>query len=556
MTRTSVVRAGPLLLAAVLALLIWPSATGAPVGPIPVPRAPGAAAPQLRLRPMIRSFPPSAAVDLERLLAPDISIEEVQFSPSTYVPPQDVTVRVTIRNIGREPTGEFHLRWKPYETHAGEVKLLSNINAGDQRIARWTYRFTSRTEETFFEADCYDEVAERNESNNEAQGHPMVGASAWDFYVEDIWLVKEEAPTDIIPNPVGGEDYEVVYKVGFVNTVNDEAMQVRAHVYVDGEERHSFPFRIPSNQTRVTHFSVNLPAGEHTIRATATPPEEVNTANNELTETIVWRTRPQAPYRFEYYAINRYDLIGGGGNLPFSINEGRKFYWKMDEHHQTCSWWAENDGVYCDDWAYGARARANWADIVYYAGHGDTNGPWYSSRAYDSAGLQMIPANYRWGRNEAAQPTLRWAVWSACLTLYDDVRDSSYVNWWNPPNPVSRWFQAFQGMHGILGMRSLGWQGDWVQYDFPWWYWHDTRDRAAHFVNLLYDGYTFNDAWFIANRRTVYDHMDEGFEAAALWAHAEGNDYAAETLLAPYPDYVGTPGGFTYHWYRIGSPPY
>lgn len=523
---------------------------------LPLPRAPITPAAGLRLRPMVREFPREVIVDLEHLLAPDIVIKQVQFSPTIYVPPEEVRMRVVVGNEGQEESPPFHVRWKPYATHPGIVQRVPSLRHGQGGGLDFSYRYTSKTEETYVEVDCYDEVAERNESNNEAQGHPRLGALAWDFYVEDIWVVHPDEPSVPIPNPVGGEDVDVVYQVGFVNTVSSEDLAVRAHVYVDGAEHYSFPFRIPPNSTRATHFRVNLPAGAHAIGVAATPPEETNVSNNELTETIVWRTRPHAPYRFEYYAIDRYNLIGGGGDLHWSINEGRRFYWKMDERGHTCPYAAEDDGVQPLDWTYGNRARANWADIVYYAGHGDVNGPWYSNRAYESGALQMQPSNYRWGRNEAGEPTLRWAVWSACSTLYDDVQDSSRVNWWDPPNPLSRWFQTYEGLHGVLGNRSLGWQGEWVQYESGWWYWHDTRDRADKFVRMLHDGYTFNNAWFLSNRQTVYDRMDEGFEAAALWAHAEGNDYAAETLTAPYPDYVGTPGGFTYHWYRIGRPTY
>ena len=499
-----------------------------------------------------------AEIDLDRLRAPDIVIDEIRFSPSIYVPPQQIRVQVILHNAGLEPSGPFHVRWRPYETHPGIVQYVPSLRHGVGGDVVFEHEFTTGTEDTFAEVDCYDEVAERNESNNEAQAHPLIGAEAWDFYVEDVWLLDPDelsAAAEPIRYPVGGEDVEVCLSVGFVNTINDERCSTWVDIYVDEEVRHSWHFHIPANDTQTIHFRLSeVSGGSHAIRiAPREAIEEENQSNNELTKTYIWRTRPQRPYRFEYFAIDDYDALGGGGNLHFEINEGRKFYWEMVEHHHNCLYCAENTDVDCGDWGYGADARVNWADIAYYAGHGDYNGPWYSHYGSDDAGLlQMEPDKYRFGKNAADEATLRWCVWSACKTLYDGVEDASSVNWWDSPYALSRWFPTFQGLHSIMGMRSLGWSGEW--YEASSCYYRDTRQRARRFVDKLHNGYTFSRAWFMAQRETVYDQMDEGFEAGVLAADTEGINYIEETFWDPFPDYVGTPSGFYVEFYRIGSP--
>ncbi len=512
------------------------------------------AIPPLDLRPMVRPRG-EAEIDLDRLKAPDIVIDEIRFSPGTYVPPEQIRVQVILHNDGIEPSGPFHVRWRPYETHPGIVHYVPSLRHGVGGDVVFEHDFTTATEDTFAEVDCYDEVAERNESNNEAQAHPLIGAEAWDFYVEDVWLVDPaESLTEPVLYPVGGEDLELCFRVGFVNTVNDDRLSPWVDVYVDGESRYSWHFHIPANRTQVNSFPLNVGGGEHTVRVTACEPiEEASQANNELVKTFTWRSRPHRPYRFEYFAIDDYEALGGGGNLPFSVNEGRRFYWKMVDNHHTCLYAAEDAAVQCEDWGYQANARVNWADIAYYAGHGDYNGPWYSHYGADDAGvLQMEPDKYLFGKNAADEATLRWCVWSACSTLYDGVEDASRVNWWDSPYPLSRWFPTFQGLHSIMGMRSLGWQGEW--YEASSCYYRDTRQRARRFVDKLHNGYTFSHAWFMAQRETVYDQMDQGFEAGMLAADTEGVNYIEETFWDPFPDYVGTPSGFYVVFYRIGSP--
>lgn len=610
-----------LCMGTVVTILVW-SAVLAQVRTVPrrqpriEARARVATRAKLVLQRVVAAVSDVVEIDQLQFHAPDIVVDEIEFVPNTYIPPQVVTVRVTIRNQGLGHAGAFHVRWKPYATHPGIVKYVSGrgalksgpgvigvgpgaaksyasrpgivkfvsdvgvkqlqlgaagdispgttkpppppgLDPGDTVIKQWSYEFTSKTEETFVEVDCYDEIAERREINNIAQGHPLIGAAGWDFYVQDIWLYKPgTSPAEPQLQPIGGEDVQVGFRVGFVNTVNNEACSVKVKMYVDGMERHSWPLTIPRNATRARGFTLNIGNGTHAIRiSTEEPLEEANTANNLLMKNFAWRGRPQRPYKFEYYAIKRYDLIGGGKNLKWSINEGRKFYWRMAAYGESCNYWAEDAGVQFNDWA-GTNARVNWTDIVYFAGHGNSNGPWYSGRGDSGGVLQMQPNNYRWGKNTSGQPTLRWCVWSACNTLYDGVQDSSHVNWGSGSLALSRWFQVFRGLHSIMGMRSLGWQGEWVQYEDAWWYWHDTRDRAKYFVNMVHAGYTLHHAWFMANRKTVWKHLDRGFEAAVLSACAEGTNYGSETFLAPYPDYVGTPTGYNYQWYRIGSPSY
>ena len=54
-----------------------------------------------------------------------------------------------------------------------------------------------------------------------------------------------------------------------------------------------------------------------------------------------------------------------------------------------------------------------------------------------------------------------WKDDFTCETLFDGVTDQSHVNWYDGDLAVSRWFQVFNGLHCIVGNRSLGIVGWW-----------------------------------------------------------------------------------------------
>jgi hypothetical protein len=266
-----------------------------------------------------------------------------------------------------------------------------------------------------------------------------------------------------------------------------------------------------------------------------------------------WRTRAKGPYRFEVFAIQHYSAIGSNSkDLPHVIDEGRRFGHTMNAWGQSLVYVAEDGQCKFDDWSNGPSARVNECDLAYYNGHGNESGPAYSNCGLDSNGDDwMYPSLIKLGMDENGQQNLRWAFWQACLTMSDGGTDLNNINWTTGDHPLSRWFGSFNGIHALVGMRSLGWDGEW----YDWWTKHDTRERAGILVDHLMNGTCVNWAWYLAQRATVWDGLEKGFESATLSAVAEGTDYQDETITSPYPDYLpGTVSGYEYRTVRVGNP--
>lgn len=79
------------------------------------------------------------------------------------------------------------------------------------------------------------------------------------------------------------------------------------------------------------------------------------------------------------------------------------------------------------------------AEFVYYSGHGNNGGIAIPSNSHDSGWFDGINARYQ---------NARWVGFSSCLTLR--------AQWTDPttPAPITRWFNAFQGAHMLLGFNS------------------------------------------------------------------------------------------------------
>jgi hypothetical protein len=287
--------------------------------------------------------------------------------------------------------------------------------------------------------------------------------------------------------------------------------------------------------------------------APAVSPAGQDPTNDHATLTETWVARVREPYRCQYYAIDDYASIGGSPDLMYCVDEARWFTNNMLARRQpfVLTYRAENRQVDWPDWSGGASARVNNnANFVYYAGHGNGSGPCYCNHGNDADGhLQMHPNLERWGRDPAGNPSLRWATWMACETLYDGVRSGGPANMGSGPDSLTRWFQCFEGLHSIQGMRSLGVVGDWTS----WWYTYHSSRRGGAYADLLNNGYTLSEAWAQANR-PIFAAFSMGFESAQLSAWTGNINYGYETIATPYPDYVGTPATFSFRSFREGEP--
>lgn len=123
-------------------------------------------------------------------------------------------------------------------------------------------------------------------------------------------------------------------------------------------------------------------------------------------------------------------------------------------------------------------------DIVFFAGHGSPNGAFFGRSDRDDG--QAKPTEVRWGDKD-----LEWIAFHACQTLYHSSSN----------NVFNRWRKAFQGLHYILGFRTVAWTCG--------------TTLGKRFAQLLNAGWRVRDAWIRASiesqpssTRTAYLRAD------------------------------------------------
>ena len=123
-------------------------------------------------------------------------------------------------------------------------------------------------------------------------------------------------------------------------------------------------------------------------------------------------------------------------------------------------------------------------DMVYFTGHGNTNGFEFGVLQDDA---RAKPAEIRWGDGR-----LKWVVLNACNVLLD-----------NPDSrAIDRWGQTFTGLRYILGFATLA---------------SDEPDRGRIFAEYVNAGNTIREAWVKACQDTE--------QSSTAWAYmrADGN---------------------------------
>lgn len=129
----------------------------------------------------------------------------------------------------------------------------------------------------------------------------------------------------------------------------------------------------------------------------------------------------------------------------------------------------------------------SWADkvdILFFAGHGSAQGPFFGTTR-DSG--EAAPGEVRWGDRE-----LEWIAFHACQVL-------------NRKNVFDRWWDAFAGLHYMLGFHSNA---------------QDEPNRGRYFAEKLNAGWRVRDAWIHACQETEGGDR----EWAYLRADAEGTN--------------------------------
>ena len=140
------------------------------------------------------------------------------------------------------------------------------------------------------------------------------------------------------------------------------------------------------------------------------------------------------------------------------FNWGDDLAWDQDfEQSGQGSPSGGTDTTYVDD-----------VDIVFFSGHGSTNGPFFGVATHDSG--TATPGEVRWGDRE-----LEWIALDACDVLA--------VN-----GVFDRWgWDRFKGLHYILGFDTTT---------------SDESKRGRYFAEKLNAGWRVRDAWIHACQET------------------------------------------------------
>jgi hypothetical protein len=167
-------------------------------------------------------------------------------------------------------------------------------------------------------------------------------------------------------------------------------------------------------------------------------------------------------------------------------------------------------------------ALADNVDIVFFAGHGSPNGPFFGVANHDDG--QAKPNEVRWGDKD-----LEWIAFHACQTLQNLPGNKA----------VDRWRNAFQGLHYILGFSTIAWTcGD---------------SLGKRFATLLNNGWRVRDAWIRACQETQPSSTHTAYIRADLYEPTKAggkvrvtntyNDHLwGHGYVSPDPDPESAPG--------------
>ncbi len=181
-------------------------------------------------------------------------------------------------------------------------------------------------------------------------------------------------------------------------------------------------------------------------------------------------------------SINPYEActswIGQIGGLSGSRNNAQGFTdglkdagWNISFNWGDCNAWEA-------DWSGNGDNHIDASDIVFYSGHGGTDGwqlfnpdgcsPGYLTPA--TTGNSPEAPNYRWGQQD-----LDWIVIAANGPLEDDilVKDGG--------NALNRWDGIFDGLHTLMGYGAVTF---------------DTELEGQRIVQYAREGQTLINAWF------------------------------------------------------------
>ena len=122
---------------------------------------------------------------LPAVLASDLTITNLTWSPGDIKDGEEITFRATVENKGADDTFEsFYVRFEVDDSYVGRQQISGSMTAGESRVVNQTWTAKSGSFMAKAIADEYNDVTESNETNNEQSA--ILAISAPDLTVTNI----------------------------------------------------------------------------------------------------------------------------------------------------------------------------------------------------------------------------------------------------------------------------------------------------------------------------------------------------------------------------------
>jgi hypothetical protein len=323
----------------------------------------------------------------------------------------------------------------------------------------------------------------------------------------------EGEPIDFLASVSGGEEpYQYVWESDIDGVIGTQA-SFSSDLSVAARDQEILPHAITlevtdknGNQDTALVSVTITPTQSTAVFATGSAPEGTqslstnspNDDDNDKEVGVEWCNQGKLTECAMDAKRFRGQLLGDGWVEIFSW--GDELAWEEDFKYQS----APGGGT---DFQY-----IDAVDFAYFAGHGNPEGIGFMS---EHDWQQFWFEDARWGGTMQGAPPyteegdLEWIVLDACNTLQES---------YNGKSVFSRWDQAFDGLHYVLG---------WHSHEY------ESRNRGKYFAQNMRAGRTIRQSWIRATDATDYFWHRAAYlrcasgEANTYYDHLPGHGYVS-----------------------------
>ena len=204
--------------------------------------------------------------NFREILASDLTITNITWSPSDILPGDTVTFTVTVKNIGKgNTTRNFYLRFEIDGSFVGRKEVLYGLAANESLSVSWNWTASPGNHSVKAIADEYNSVYESNETNN--------------VLTKTLPIIP--APPEVtVLSPDGGEFINGMHNITWNATSEHfpkEDLRIKIELY-DGYSYTTIAENLTN--TGIYHWdTTTVNDGSYMIKVTATDPKGLNTSD-------------------------------------------------------------------------------------------------------------------------------------------------------------------------------------------------------------------------------------------------------------------------------------